>query len=239
MPSDSIRAILNWSGGKDSCFALSRCGQERIEICGLLTTLHQDMDLGSSKSSGSRVSHHEVSEELITAQARSLGLPLKTVILPANPSDKIYGVTMEQSLQAFSAEGISDAVFGDIFLEDLRSYREQRLNSIGWKAHFPLWKRDTKTLARDFIAAGFRAIVVSVDLSRLDAGFCGRMFDTQFLDDLPDEVDPCGEYGEFHTFVYDGPLFRRPVEFTTAGFREMSYALGQSQHRFVYCELAA
>ena len=199
-------AIVNWSGGKDSCLALYEARKAGLQIESLMTTMQvQQGDLPN------RVSHHEIPESLLDVQAAALGLPIHKVILPDQPTDGEYESIMKDAMEVWSSRGIRDSIFGDIFLEDLKQFREQKLASIGWTAQFPLWKRDTPDMARQFIDLGFRAVVVSVDGQKLGPDFCGRPYDLEFLRDLPDEVDPCGEYGEFHTFVFDGPGFYKSV----------------------------
>ena len=195
--------LMCWSGGKDSSLALQAVLSEpsfRVEA--LLTTVTADYE---------RISMHGVRRALLHEQAEAIGLPLEEVRIPAGASNAVYESAMKERLLYYKAEGVSGVVFGDIFLEDLRKYRESRLAELGLEGLFPLWRRNTAKLAEDFIAAGFRAFLVCVDPKQLDPSFCGREFDRQLLADLPACVDPCGENGEFHTFVYDGPIFRRPV----------------------------
>ena len=192
-----------WSGGKDSSLALQAVLSEpsfRVEA--LLTTVTADYE---------RISMHGVRRALLHEQAEAIGLPLEEVRIPAGASNAVYESAMKERLLHYKAKGVSRVVFGDIFLEDLRKYRESRLAELGLDGLFPLWRRNTAKLAEDFIAAGFRAFLVCVDPKQLDPSFCGREFDRELLADLPAFVDPCGENGEFHTFVYDGPIFRRPV----------------------------
>lgn len=200
-----IPAYFNWSGGKDSTLALYHIFREKqFDIRYLLTTLNEEAD---------RISMHGVRSELLAAQAASLEIPAKKVHLPASSDMQAYEHVMNTAIEELRSEGISDCIFGDIFLEDLRAYREEKLREVSIRAHFPLWKRNTDELVREFIDLGFKTIVVCVDASKLDESFAGRIIDHQFLSDLPDNVDPCGENGEFHTFVFDGPIFRHPVPF--------------------------
>lgn len=200
-----IPAYFNWSGGKDSTLALYRVLQEKkFDIRYLLTTLNQEAD---------RISMHGVRSELLLAQAESLGIPVKQVQLPSSSDMGAYEAVMSKAIRELKSEGISDCIFGDIFLEDLRSYREKKLEEVGISAHFPLWKEDTSDLVNEFINLGFKTIVVCVDGSKLDKEFAGRIIDRNFLADLPENVDPCGENGEFHTYVFDGPIFKEPVRF--------------------------
>lgn len=200
-----IPAYFNWSGGKDSTLALYRVLQEKkFDIRYLLTTLNQEAD---------RISMHGVRSELLLAQAESLGIPVKQVQLPSSSDMGAYEAVMSKAIQELKSEGISDCIFGDIFLEDLRTYREKKLEEVGISAHFPLWKGNTPDLVNEFIDLGFKTIVVCVDSSKLGEEFVGRIIDSDFLADLPKNIDPCGENGEFHTFVFDGPIFKKPIEF--------------------------
>ncbi|MEQ8352841.1 MAG: diphthine--ammonia ligase [Leptospiraceae bacterium] len=211
--------VVNWSGGKDSCFALYRTLEAGWKVESLLTTLQQE-----TSELPSRVSHHEVPETLLDKQALMLGLQLHKVFLPDQPSNEKYESIMRDAMNVWSHKGLNRAVFGDIFLEDLKKFREQKLESIGWKAQFPLWKYDTAEMAREFIDLGFRAVIVSVDGQKLGSEFCGRIFDSDFLNDIPKSVDPCGEYGEFHTFVFDGPMFQQPVEWAKGPVYSRTYS---------------
>lgn len=201
---------LAWSGGKDSALALwalrggdvGRGPSPPAPVAALLTTVTEDFG---------RVSMHGVRRALVRAQAAAAGLPLVEVGIPARCSDAEYEARMGEVLGAAAARGLEAVTFGDLFLEDVRAYRERQLARLGLRAEFPLWGLDTGELARRFLALGFKAWVVCVDTQRLDASLAGRAYDEAFLDDLPPGVDPCGERGEFHTFVYDGPIFARPV----------------------------
>lgn len=200
-----IPAYFNWSGGKDSTLALYRIlRDQQFDIRYLLTTFNQEAD---------RISMHGVRRELLLAQAESLGIPAKVVQLPASSDMKAYEAVMHQAIQELKSEGISNCIFGDIFLEDLRTYREKKLEEVAISAHFPLWKGDTLKLVNEFIDLGFKTVVVCVDSSKLGEEFVGRVIDADFLADLPENVDPCGENGEFHTYVFDGPIFKKPIAF--------------------------
>ncbi|HEY1595665.1 MAG TPA: hypothetical protein VGF74_09740, partial [Thermoleophilaceae bacterium] len=194
---------LSWSGGKDSALALralrSEVGQEPVA---LLTTVTEDYG---------RVSMHGVRRELVAAQAAAAGVPLVEVGIPASCSNAVYEERMAAALGAPSLVGVGTMAFADLFLADIRAYREEKLGAAGWNVSFPLWGRDTRALAREFIGAGFEAVLVCVDPAQLDPSFVGRAFDSSLLADLPAGVDPCGENGEFHTFVHAGPIFDRPV----------------------------
>lgn len=194
---------MNWSGGKDSSLALMKVlNQELFEVSHLLTSMN---------STYNRISMHGVRRELLEAQAKSLHLPLHTLELPEQPSMEEYEKTMENAVSKAKSNGITHTIFGDIFLEDLKKYREDKLKPLGICAHFPLWKRDTKELMQEFLAVGFKAIVVCVNANVLDPSFCGRLINQSFVDDLPEDVDVCGENGEYHSFVYDGPIFKQPI----------------------------
>ncbi|MBB2144782.1 diphthine--ammonia ligase [Pedobacter sp. LMG 31464] len=196
-----IPAVFNWSGGKDSTLALHHVLQQKqYDIRYLLTTVN---------SSFNRVSMHGVREALLIDQANSLKLPLFQVRLPEMPDMETYEKTMFEQVSKLKAEGITYSIFGDIFLEDLKVYRENQLTKIGMEAIFPLWKRDSLTLVKEFIDLGYKTIVVCAQDDLQD--FCGRVIDHSFLNDLPKHIDPCGENGEFHTFVFDGPIFNQPI----------------------------
>lgn len=197
------RAVVAWSTGKDSAFALHearRAGE--VEVVGVLTTV---------TDAYARVSMHGVRETLLAAQVAALGLPSHVVRIPAPCPNEVYETRMRAALEGLSRDGVTHVVFGDLFLADLRAWRESQLAKIGMRAVFPLWHRDTATLARTMLAAGLQATLTCVDPSRLPAGFAGRAFDAALLRDLPPSVDPCGENGEFHTFAHAGPMFRAPI----------------------------
>jgi uncharacterized protein (TIGR00290 family) len=198
-----MRAWMSWSSGKDSAFALHEARTSReLEIVALLTTVNE---------THARVAMHAVRESLLLAQAYAVGLPLVKVPIPSPCPNEIYEARMNDAMARAREDGVHDVVFGDLFLEDIRAYREAKLGPAGMRPHFPLWKRDTAALARAMIDAGLEAILTCVDPRVLDAKFAGRTFDAQLLADLPAGVDPCGENGEFHTFVYAGPMFRAPI----------------------------
>jgi uncharacterized protein (TIGR00290 family) len=216
------KVLFTWSGGKDSVLALYEI-QKRDDqgVVALLTTLTEEYD---------RISMHGVRSILLEQQANSLGLPIEKVYISKNSSNEEYEAKMREVLQKYLKAGVSSVVFGDIFLEDLRKYREDNLSKIGMKAIFPIWKRDTVELARGFIDLGFKAVITCVDSNVLDKAFVGRLYDQQFLSKLPSTVDPCGENGEFHSFVYDGPIFEKRVSYTKGEivFRD---------NRYWYCDL--
>jgi len=199
------KAVFNWSGGKDSALALHKVMESgSASIACLLTTVNKSFQ---------RVSMHGVRTELLERQAECIGIPLMKVLLPEMPDMATYEAAMKESLVKLDSDGTRVCVFGDIFLEDLRKYREDKLAELGMKCLFPLWKIPTDELMREFIDLGFKAVTVCVDEKHLDKSFVGRVIDESFIRDLPVNVDPCGENGEFHTFVFDGPIFRWPVEF--------------------------
>lgn len=199
------KALFNWSSGKDSALALYKILQEgQYEISTLLTSINQEFQ---------RISMHGVPISLLEKQAESLGIPLIKMELPKEPSMEEYRQIMSTTMAEIKARGITHSIFGDIFLEDLRKYREDQLNTIGMQAVFPLWKQDTTDLICEFLDLGFKTIVTCVNGSYLDKSFAGRIMDHKFIDDLPENVDPCGENGEFHTFTFDGPVFKNPIQF--------------------------
>ncbi|MEJ2697037.1 MAG: diphthine--ammonia ligase [Candidatus Sulfobium sp.] len=217
---DTERVLFAWSGGKDSAMALHRLkGMGGYEVAALLTTVTEGYD---------RVSMHGVREVLLERQAASLEIPLEKVLITKDSSDADYESRMSEALGRHRE--VRTVCFGDIFLEDLRSYREDKLAKAGMKGLFPIWKKDTKLLAREFVELGFRAIITCVDTEVLDPCFAGRYYDESLIDDLPGDVDLCGENGEFHTFVYDGPVFQKAVPFTRG---ETVLREG----RFCFCDL--
>jgi len=197
------KILLSWSGGKDSALSLFELRKAREpEVTALLTTITEDYD---------RISMHGVRRELLERQVQALGLPLQKIYIPKNAGNGVYESRMREILDKYHHEGINSVAFGDIFLEDLRQYRERNLAQIGMKGLFPLWRRDSAELVRSFIESGFKAVVVCVDSRVLDRSFAGRIIDHDFLRRLSPQVDPCGENGEFHSFVFDGPIFREEV----------------------------
>ena len=195
---------MSWSSGKDSTLALAEARQDPgLEVVGLLTTVNEDAD---------RVAMHAVRRTLLEAQAEALGLPLHVVLIPQACRNETYEQRMGAIVAAARADGVSRMVFGDLYLTDIRSYREQMLAPTGIEPVFPLWGRPTAGLAREMLAVGIHATLTCVDPAQLDAAFVGRAFDEVLLGDLPANVDPCGENGEFHTFVHDGPGFAHRLE---------------------------
>jgi uncharacterized protein (TIGR00290 family) len=173
-------------------------------VTSLLTTVTDEYD---------RISMHGVRRVLLERQAESIGLPLHAVLIPPQCVNATYEARMNEALSEYLTRGIERVAFGDIFLEDLRVYRERNLARVGMEALFPIWKRDTRELAREFVSLGFRAVAVCIDPRVLDRSFAGRALDESFFADLPPGIDPCGENGEFHTFVFDGPVFQKPIHF--------------------------
>jgi uncharacterized protein (TIGR00290 family) len=213
--------LFCWSGGKDSAMALHALLQDRrVRVVALLTTVTEGYD---------RVSMHGVRRELLHRQAQSVGLPLHEVLIPPECVNSIYEARMEAALRTHFENGVRKVAFGDIFLEDLRAYREKNLARIGMTALFPIWKRGSRELIDSFQAQGFRSIAVCVNPKLLDRSFVGRELDASFFADLPAQVDCCGENGEFHTFAFDGPIFKDAI-----GFQ-----VGERVDRdsFVFCDL--
>lgn len=218
---DGEAIAMCFSGGKDSSLALWEIRRARTYgVRTLLTTVNAEYD---------RVSMHGVRRELLREQADAIGIPMTEVPVPRVCTNAVYEREMGAAFARLQAAGIRRVAFGDIFLEDLRTYREEQLAASQLEGYFPLWKQDTWTLARRFIRGGFKAVLVCVNLKVLDSTFAGRRFDEALLSDLPPGVDPCGENGEFHTFVYDGPIFGRSVRVTP----------GEVVHRdsFAFCDL--
>jgi uncharacterized protein (TIGR00290 family) len=198
-----VKALLSWSTGKDSAWSLHVLRKRRdVEVVGLLTTVN---------AAASRVAMHAVRAELLEAQAESIGLPLWPVAIPYPCSNAAYESAMAEAISRATAQGIEAVAFGDLFLEDIRRYREEKLAATGVRPLFPLWGSPTAELAREMVGSGLRARLTCVDPKALPREFAGREFNASLLDDLPPSVDPCGERGEFHTFCTDGPMFRRPV----------------------------
>jgi len=216
------KVIVSWSGGKDSArayYELQKAGSH--EIVALLTTVTEGYD---------RISMHGVRRSLLEQQAASLGLPVEKIYISQKSSNEEYEEKMKEKLLYYKNLGVGSVLIGDIFLEDLRRYREEKLAEIGMNGIFPIWKKDTTKLAHSFIELGFKAIITCIDSLVLDRKFVGREFDQQFLSELPAGIDPCGENGEFHSFVYDGSIFQRPI----------AHQKGQvvlREDRFYFCDL--
>ena len=216
------KCLFSWSGGKDSALALYEIlGKRCCDIAALMTTVTRGYD---------RISMHGVRCALLDRQVDSLGLSPEKVAIPPGASNEEYEHSLAGTLTSYKKTGVRSVVFGDIFLEEVRDYREKQIGGLGFKCEFPIWGRDSGSLAREFIDNGFKAIVVCVDSTQLSGDFAGREYDAEFLAGLPPEVDVCGENGEFHTFVYDGPIFDYRVEFDVG---EITLRDG----RFYYCDL--
>jgi len=202
----NIPVLMSWSGGKDSCIALYEIQRaQKYRVGALLTTLTSDYD---------RISMHGVRRALLESQAASLGLPLHQVLLSKAATNEEYEMKIDAAFSLYRDRGIDSIVFGDLFLEDIRAYREEFLARQHMRGIFPVWKRDTTIFIRQFLELGFRAVVTCVDSKVLDQSFAGSFIDESFLASLPAQVDPCGENGEFHSFVFDGPIFNAPVKFS-------------------------
>ena len=216
------KVVFMWSGGKDSALALHEILKTgNCEVVALMTTLTKDYD---------RVSVHGFQRVLLEQQAVSLGFPLEKVLISKDARLENYEFEVRKGLIEFFKRGVSSVVFGDVSLEDVREYREKFLSKLNMKGIFPLWNRNTLKVAHEFISEGFKAVITCVDSKCLGKEFVGRIFDCEFIAELPANVDPCGENGEFHSFVYDGPLFNRRILFN----------LGKTvlrENRFYYCDL--
>jgi len=230
------KAIFNWSSGKDSALALYKILQEnQFEVTSLLTSINKEFQ---------RISMHGVHVSLLEKQAESLGFPLIKMELPKEPSMEEYRNIMSKTMSEIQQKGVTHSIFGDIFLEDLKKYREDQLQSIGMKGVFPLWKIDTKDLIKEFLDLGFKTIVTCVNETYLDKSFAGRIIDEDFLKDLPKNVDPCGENGEFHTFCFDGPIFKNPIAFEIGEIVKKTYPKPKTdndneegEYVFWFCDL--
>lgn len=199
------KAYFNWSSGKDSALALYKVLQQKeYEVVKLITNVNQDYE---------RVSMHGLREELLNAQAKSIGIPIEKIYFPATVNMKEYNQKMLEKTTELKQQELHQAVFGDIHLEDLRKYRDKKLAEVGIKGVYPLWKKDTKDLLKEFLDLGFKTITVCTNAKLLGEEFVGRIIDEDFIKSLPKNVDMCGENGEFHTFCFDGPIFKKPVNF--------------------------
>ncbi|WNJ19017.1 diphthine--ammonia ligase [Pontibacter sp. G13] len=200
---NSIPAIMMWSGGKDSSLALQKVQQSgQYLVQTLVTTVNEKYD---------RISMHGVRADLLRAQAASLGIDLHVMLVPENPTMEDYDRLLADTLKHFRQQGIEYVILGDIFLEDLRAYRDRQFEAVGMQGVYPLWKGDTSELMQSFIDQGFRGYTSCVSAKKLGELFVGRELDAEFVHDLPEGVDPCGENGEFHSFVFDGPIYSKPI----------------------------
>ncbi len=196
--------VHSWSGGKDSSLALYELMKSKeLHIEYLLTTITKEYD---------RVSMHGIRRELVAKQAEAIGIKLDIALISKNSTNIEYEKAIKEKLISYKSKGITKVSFGDIFLEDIRKYRESRLKELDMNCIFPIWGRDTKELSKQIISLGFKAVVCTVDPRKVPEQLVGKQYDEDFLESLPEGVDPCGEYGEFHTFVYDGPIFNKPIK---------------------------
>jgi uncharacterized protein (TIGR00290 family) len=224
MSNNKEPVVLSWSGGKDSAMvAYHLLASQKYEIAALLTTVTEDFD---------RISMHGVRCELLERQAESLAIPLHKVMIPKDCPNEIYENRMKEAFTHFKARGLTKIAFGDLFLEDIRQYRDERLAQAGMTGLYPIWLRDTDELVRTFIGLGFKAKLSCVDTQAIDASFAGREIDASLLQDLPRSADPCGEHGEYHSFVYAGPIFSKTID-CKAGETTMRSS------RFNYCDIVS
>jgi uncharacterized protein (TIGR00290 family) len=215
------KLLFGWSGGKDSALALYEIKKNHeYEVVSLLTTITEDYD---------RISMHGVRRVLVEQQANSLDMPLHKVLIPKKCSNEIYAEKMTEALNKFKQDGVENVAFGDIFLEDVRNYRLENLAKLNMKGVFPIWGRNSAELAQTFITLGFKSVVSCIDTKVLDQKFLGRQIDAAFIAELPPNIDPCGENGEFHSFVYDGPIFKEKI-----GYKRGESVLRDS---FYFCDL--
>lgn len=222
------RIAVFWSGGKDSALLLRYLLEsEEVEVHSLVTTLNQGID---------RVTMHGTREALIEQQAVAIGLPLHKMWMPEQVDNATYEKIFLETLESLKIEGVTRVAFGDIFLQDIKEYREKLLKGTSLKPLFPLWERDTYVLMNFFLRDGFEALTTSIDESKLSPAFLARKVDYPFLQELPENVDPCGENGEFHTFVYNGPYFKNQIEFTI-GERVTKHYGGDNGVSFSFCDL--
>ncbi len=216
--------LLSWSSGKDSAIALREIRKKGYKVSSLITVLCDD----------DRVSVHGVQRELLRRQSRALDLPLIEVQVPEGGQ---YETIVSQALLEQKDQGIHHIAYGDLFLEDIKAWRDRFHAKLGFECIYPVWQCNTKTFAQDVINSGYKAIVTCVNLKQLDLSFAGRDFDTNFLEDLPEDVDPCGENGEFHTFVYDGPEFHFPIPFTRSKPQLREFNDPGHHFSFGFCDL--
>ena len=203
---DKRDIIFSWSSGKDSAYALYQIIKSKeYRVRALLTTFNEKYD---------RVSMHGVRRDLVCRQAASLGIFLEEVFIPDNCSGDEYGDIMAAVLKKYKNQAVDTVAFGDLFLDDVRAYREKQLSRLSMKAIFPLWERNTSELIADFFKDGFRAVLTCVDTDQLSAEFCGRELNSAMIKSFPETVDPCGEKGEFHSFIFDGPIFKGPIDYS-------------------------
>lgn len=227
------KAVMNWSGGKDSALALNRIlAAGDLDVTCLLTSVN---------SQWQRISMHGVRRDLLHKQAEMIGIELVEILVPEMPSMEVYEEELNKAVDQLTKRGITHSIFGDIFLEDLREYRETQLKKKGLTGVFPLWKLATPELMSELLALDFKASVACIDAAKLDKSFCGRTLDDTFVRDLPDDVDVCGENGEYHTFVYNAPFFTNPIKIERGDTVYRSYATCDSKvsNEFFFCDLIA
>lgn len=228
----TMKTYFNWSTGKDSAFALYKLMKvDSYRVEKLLTSINKDFK---------RVTMHGLRLELLERQIKELNLPFDSIQLSDNTSMQDYEELMNKKIKTLKKEGFEYAAFGDIFLEDLKEYREKQLSSFGMKSVFPIWKEDTRKILKEFLKEGFKTIIVCVNGSKLDKSFCGRVIDESFINDLPEDVDPCGENGEFHTFCFDGPIFNNPIPFEKGEIVKREYPDPENpdkKHVYWFCDL--
>lgn len=225
----TCKTYFNWSSGKDSALALQRLLQNPLySVEYLLTTIHKPYQ---------RVTMHGVRVELLLKQWESIGIAGGMIELPENPTNADYETLMVQKIIQLKHAGFQCAAFGDIFLEDLRQYRERLLQAVNISAVFPIWQKNSQRLADELIDGGFKAIVVCINADLMDKSFVGRVFDRDFVNNLPQGIDPCGENGEFHTFCFDAPFFKHPVEFSVGETVLKEYRNSKTRSQFWFCDL--
>lgn len=218
-----------WSGGKDSALALYKVFKENtLEVVALVTTLSADFN---------RISMHGVREELADEQAKRIGLPLEKMYIRAQATNEEYEIQWGKVLEKYRTQGVEVVIFGDIFLEDLKIYRESFLSRFDMKGCFPLWKRDTKELVTEFMDLGFKSIICCTNAALLDEQFIGQVLTTELVNFFPANVDPCGENGEFHTFLFAGPLFAKPLELEIGEKVLKTYQYAEKQNSFWFVDL--
>jgi len=221
--------VMSWSGGKDSAYALHHILKEdKYHVKYLMTTIYKP---------NKRVSMHGVPESLIEKQAKSIGIPLIKIYIEEKTHDE-YDIKMKETLLTFKSEGINIMAFGDIFLEDLKEYREKRLAEVEMKALFPLWGKDTKDLAKQFITDGFKTHICSIDASKLSKDLVGIDFSNSFLNLIDNEIDHCGENGEFHSFCYDGAIFKEVVTFQQHGTVSKTYTHDNNSYEYLFSDIS-
>lgn len=228
-----MNCLMSWSGGKDSALALFRClNDPSYSIVGLVTTIN---------SSTNRISMHGVALNVLKCQADAIGIPLHVITLPENCSMEEYKSIMGTFMSRMKQDGVEGVVFGDIFLEDVKAYRQKHLSKLGLSAIFPLWGKSTQVVANEFLSLGFKSVITSVDGDLLNESFVGQFFTNHFIDILPQGVDVCGENGEFHSFVYAGPIFHKELEVRVVNTIRKEYPnpLGGNPKTFWFADIIA